>query len=260
MPRIYGIFNPLCGRIGKMIGVLLAAGLGTRLRPLTYVTSKPALPVYDRPMFFFGLKTIIDSGISEVIIISNPQNTSQLKSLLNYFEPKNKLQAEFVIQKNPNGMVDGLISAQKKIGNQGIMVYPADNISSINFSKAVKSFKSGAMAFLTEAKEPFKYGCPIYSDQGELMKITEKPKQPQSNWVVTAPYLFDKNIFKLAKLLKPSKRGELEITDLLNLYLDSGLLKLNKNTGKWFDCGSFEDLLLAGEYVRRNQAKFKSST
>jgi glucose-1-phosphate thymidylyltransferase len=153
-------------------------------------------------------------------------------------------------------MVDGLISAKKMIGKSNIIVYPGDNVSSVNYAKAVKQFKNGATAFLTKVKNPSKYGCPIYSDDGKLVQIREKPEKPQSNWVVTAPYLFDNKVFEFAKRLKPSKRGELEITDLLNLYLNEGSLKLNKNSGEWFDCGSFEDLLLAGEYVRRNQKKF----
>lgn len=245
-------------KIPSMKGILLAGGAGTRLRPLTYIINKVALPVYNQPMFFFGLKTLIDSGIKEIIIVTGKKTKNQLKTLLNYFPLKSKVSVKFAIQKKPLGMVDAIISAKKLIGNTSMVVYPADNIYSRNFKVEVSRFNGGCTAFLTKVPDPQRSGCPLYSKSGELVAIVEKPKHPQTNWIVVGPYIFDNQVFKLAKLLKPSRRGELEITDLLNLYLKSKKLKLYKNKGKWFDTGTFESLITAGVFVSKNPKKFFS--
>lgn len=245
-----------CVKIASMKGILLTAGSGTRLRPLTFVVNKTVLPVYNQPMFFYGLKTLVDSGIREIIIVSNPSTKNQLEVLLNFFPLKNKVKVRFVVQKRPLGMVDAIISTKKLVGKSDVVVYSGDNIVTNDYKRYISRFKGGALAFLTKVIDPSRSGCPLYSKDGKLIKIVEKPKHPQTKWIVIGPYIFDNNIFQLSKLLKPSKRGELEITDLLNLYLKSNHLKLYKNKGKWFDAGTFKSLLTASQYISKNLTKF----
>lgn len=239
-----------------MKGILLAAGFGTRLKPITEIINKIALPIYNQPVFFYGLKTLIDSDIKEVIIVSNPATKEQLQTLLKLFPLKDKINIKFAVQKKPLGMVDAIISAKEMIGKSKIIVYPADNVVTSNYKKAVEKFKSGAFGFLTKVADPSRFGCPVYSKDGNLIRIVEKPARPQTNWVVTAPYLFDNQIFNLVKSIKLSKRGELEITSLLNLYLSANQLKLHKNKGRWFDIGTFDSLLLANNYISKHKEKF----
>ena len=152
-------------------------------------------------------------------------------------------------------MVDALMSAKKEVGKSNIMVYPGDNICTANYSKIIKEFQQGALAFLAKVPDPSRYGCPFYSKNGKLEEIVEKPGHPQTKWVVTAPYLFDNKLFDMVKLLTSQGKSP-EITDLLNLYLNSGNLKLYKTTGKWFDAGTFDSLLKAGNYVSKNRKRF----
>lgn len=243
-----------------MKGILLAAGMGTRLRPLIYVLNKTAIPVYNQPMFFYGLKTILDAGIKEIIIVINNKFGNEIKTLVKHYPNKINAKIRYVIQSKPLGMVDAIKAAKKFTEGHNIFVCTGDNILSDNYKKEVRSFKSGAIAFLRKVKDPQRFGCPLYDKNKKIIKIVEKPKNPQTNYAITAPYIFDKKVFELIKQLKPSQRGELEITDLMNLYLDKSELALKTRKDDVRDAGTFDSLLEVSLYVSKNLNKFFQKT
>lgn len=239
-----------------MKGILLAAGSGGRLQPLTCVVNKVALPVYNQPMFYYALKTILDSGIDEMVVVVDPKFGDQIKTLAGLYPGKISAKIRFCVQRKPGGLVDAVRSAQALVGSSDIFVCAGDNVIDGDFSDAIKTFNSGAVAFLKKVSDPERFGTPRYSDKGKLLEILEKPPRPQTKYAVTAPYIFDKGVFELIKTLRPSKRGELEITDLLNLYLREEKLKLLELKGAYFDTGTFQSLLAASTYVHKNKEKF----
>lgn len=239
-----------------MKGLLLAAGKGTRLRPITYVANKTIIPIYDRPMFFYGLKTIIDAGIKEIIVVTDPVFSNQIKDLVKYFPKKTNVKFLFTIQKKPLGMVDAIKSAKNIVGNSSIFVVPGDNLFSGNYKEYIQKFNSGGLAFIRKVKDPERFGSPYYSKTGRLIKIVEKPRHPQTPFAVGAPYIFDQTVFKKIRLLKPSERSELEITDLMNLYLKDKDLVLERQKDTWIDTGTFQSLLQASNFVSKNKNHF----
>ncbi len=239
-----------------MKGILLAGGLGTRLQPLTHVMNKVVLPVYNQPMFYYALKTILDSGLDEIVVVVDAKFGNQIKTLINSYSNNNSARVRFCVQRRPGGLVDAIRFTRSLIGDSDVFVCAGDNIFDGNFSEAVSSFKSGAVAFLKKVSDPERFGTPHYSDKHVLLEIIEKPKHPQTKYAVIAPYIFDKRVFELIETLKPSKRGELEITDLLNLYLKEGGLKLREWKHAYFDSGTFQSLLDASIYVRQNKERF----
>lgn len=236
-----------------MKGVLLAGGLGTRLYPLTRVVNKHTLPVYSRPMFYYPLQTLIDSGIKEIAIVSGPPFGEQIKKLVSYASLPSTIKVDYVNQPKPLGMADGILRCHRYLGNSNLFVIAGDNFYAKNFWFDVECFKDGALSFLRKVKDPQRYGVPFYDSNRRLIKIKEKPKFPKTNWIVSGPHFFDKNVFSLIKKLSFSNRGELEITDLNNLYLKDGKLRLIKRTDFWADMGTFDSLLEVANFVKKQR-------
>ena len=237
-----------------MIGILLGGGFGTRLSPITKIVNKHILPVYDRPMIFYPLQTLIDSGITKIVVVCGHPFEKQVKTIIDHFPSPKKIKYSFIIQPKPLGMADAIKRCKKVAGNNTVMVIAGDNIYKQDFKKDVANFKKGAVSFLREVADPKRFGVPVY--QGKtLIKIEEKPANPKTNWAVTGPHFFDDHVFKLIDTLKPSGRGELEITDLNNKYIQLGSLALKKRRDWWIDAGTFDALLLAGLKMRRERNK-----
>lgn len=237
-----------------MIGILLAGGFGTRLFPITKIVNKHILPVFDRPMIFYPLQTLVDSGITKIIVVCGHPFKRQIASIVKYFPNIKKVNCSFVTQPRPLGMADAIKRCKKITVNDSIMVIAGDNIYRQDFKKEVANFKKGALSFLRQVSEPKRFGVPVYEGK-ILVKIEEKPANPQTNWVVTGPHFYDNRVFKLIDTLKPSGRDELEITDLNNKYIQLGSLKLKKRRGWWTDAGTFEALFLASLKMKRKRSK-----
>lgn len=239
-----------------MKGILLAGGLGTRLYPATRVANKHTFLLYDRPMFFWPLKTLIDSGIKEITVVSGPPFGNQIKKLIGHYPKGKGIKIHYAWQSTPRGMPDAMAKAKRYCKNSNVVVIAGDNYYERDFKKEVESFKKGALSFLRKVKDPERYGVPVFKNK-KLIGIEEKPKKPKTNWVITGPHLFDKNVFKYIKSLKPSARGELEITELNQIYLNNSSLKLAKRSDNWGDTGTFDSLLKTSLLAQKNVSKNK---
>ena len=236
-----------------MKGIVLAGGNATRLRPTTYITSKQLLMVYDRPMVYYPIKTLVKAGIKDILIITAPTFSGSFVNLLSMEQQKCKENGEcgefcgvdftFKIQLSPKGLADAFIIAEEFIGKDDVTMILGDNIFlGHDFSKEIKDFKSGAMVFAKEVPDPERFGVVDFDKKMRVKSIIEKPKKPASNYAVVGLYTYDNKVVKYAKNLKPSKRGEIEITDLNNLYLKQNKLKVNVLDGTWADAGTFDAL------------------
>lgn len=236
-------------------GILLAGGLGTRLYPVTRILNKHILPLYDRPMFYWPLKTLIDSGIKEIAVVSGPPFGQQVKDLIKYFPKETGIKINYIFQPKPAGMPDAVQKCRKLFEGSNIMVIAGDNYYDSSFKDVVESFDTGAVSFLRQVKDPQRYGVPAYKNK-KLLRIDEKPVNPKSNYAVTGPHLFDKNVFEFIDTLKPSARGELEIADLNTIYIKRGELRLIKRNDVWGDTGTFDALYNISLIAKKN-AKIK---
>lgn len=225
-----------------MKGIVLAGGLGTRLYPITKIMNKHILPVGDKPMFYHPLLTLVASGIKEIAVVSGPPFGDQVKRLIKYLPSWRGGRIIYVEQKTAAGMPDAISKCKKFADGDSLIVIAGDNIYGGNFKSEIKSFKTGALSFLREVNDPERFAVPVYDRRGKLKGMIEKPRYPESNWIISGPHLFDRDVFDLITKLKPSARGELEIADLNMLYLNKGLLKLKKRSDYWLDLGTFESL------------------
>ena len=238
----------------KRKGIILAGGYGTRLYPSTVVISKQLLPVYDKPMIFYPLSTLMLAGIREILIISTPKDLSRYEELLGDGS-RLGLQISYALQQEPKGLADAFLVAENFLGNDLSVLILGDNIfygSRITEELILGQERDeGATIFAYQVKEPERYGVIDFNEEGLANSIEEKPSNPKSNWVVTGLYYYDSNVVDIAKSLKPSKRGELEITALNQVYLNKGLLKVQK-LGRgfaWLDTGTHESLLEASRFI-----------
>ena len=238
----------------KRKGIILAGGYGTRLYPSTVVISKQLLPVYDKPMIFYPLSTLMLAGIREILIISTPKDLSRYEELLGDGS-RLGLQFSYALQQEPKGLADAFLVAENFLGNDLSVLILGDNIfygSRITEELILGQERDeGATIFAYQVKEPERYGVIDFNEEGLANSIEEKPSNPKSNWVVTGLYYYDSNVVDIAKSLKPSKRGELEITALNQVYLNKGLLKVQK-LGRgfaWLDTGTHESLLEASRFI-----------
>jgi len=236
-----------------MKGILLAGGTGSRLAPLTHVTNKHLLPVYNKPMIFYPLQTLLDAGITEIMIVSGPDHLGDLTELLGSGAA---WQAHFTyrVQDTAGGIAQAIGLAADFAAGEPIAVILGDSIFEDNFKEAVQGFQSGARIFLKEVSDPERFGVPTL-DGEKVLKITEKPSQPDSSFAQTGLYLYDQRVFDIIKNLKPSGRGELEVTDLSNWYIEQGDMDAAFLTGFWRDAGTFESLLQASQLVREKCLK-----
>lgn len=238
-----------------MKGIILAGGSGTRLYPLTRVTSKQLLPVYDKPMIYYPLSTLMMSGIREVLIISTPVHLPAFESLLGDGS-KFGMKFEYKVQEKPVGLADAFILGEDFIGNDNVALILGDNMvygSRIErVLKAASNLKKGGVIFGYQVADPTSYGVVEIDKKGKAISIEEKPKVPKSNLAVPGIYFYDNEVVKIAKEIKPSERGELEITDVNKVYMEKGNLQVIPlgNGYAWFDTGSPDRLSDASDFVK----------
>ncbi len=239
-----------------MKGVILAGGLATRLYPLTHATNKHLLPIYDKPMIWYPIKTLIKAGIDEVlIIVSGPYAGHFIRILKNGNELGLK-SLSYAYQENPKGgIADALSLAEDFADGEAITVILGDNTTDADIKEVVTNFKDGAVIFLKKVPDPQRFGVPRFDekDHTKIVEIIEKPKNPPSNYAVTGLYIYDNNVFSYIKKCKPSDRGELEITDVNNFYINEGKLRWAELKGYWLDAGTFDTLLAANVYWARKK-------
>ena len=236
-------------------GIILAGGKGTRLYPLTKVISKQLMPVYDKPMIFYPLTTLIQAGITNILIIINPYDQDLFERLLGDGKHLG-IKISYKVQKKADGLAQAFIIGKEFIGSSNVALILGDNLFhgetlETHFTKS-KLKNNGATVFAYPVKNPEKYGVANFDNNGRVISIEEKPKFPKSKYAITGIYFFDNSVIEKAEKVKPSSRGELEITDLIMMYLQERTLHVEKfGTGiAWLDTGSHESLLAASSYVK----------
>lgn len=237
-----------------MKGIILSGGKGTRLYPLTKITSKQLLPVFDRQMIFYPLNTLVKSGVRDILIIVSLEYKDQYEALLGDGSSYG-VSIQYAIQTEPRGLAEAFIIAEHFIGISDVALILGDNIFEDDFTQPIRNFKKGALIFAKEVSDPERFGV-VEFDGEEVISLEEKPLQPKSNFAITGLYVYDARVVGFAKKLVPSKRGELEIVDLHKAYHELGELKVNIFSGIWEDAGTFESLLRAGELARERLSKF----
>jgi len=231
-----------------MKGIILAGGNATRLRPLTKITSKQLLPVYNKPMIFYPIETLARSGIKEMLIIISPQYAGHFLNLLGSGRDYG-LRFTYEIQEEPRGLADAFIVGEEFMKGDNVTMILGDNIFEDEFTEPIKNFKHGGHIFAKEVKDPEKSAVVEFDEKGNVLSIVEKPKQPKSNYAVPGIYIFDNRAPSFAKQLKPSARGELEIVDMYMNYFKRGELKVTKINGWWEDAGTFDGLLRVNNFI-----------
>ncbi len=238
-----------------MKGIILAAGVGSRLYPASLPISKILLPVYDKPMIYYPITTLLLAGIKDILIITNPNDIDNFKKVLGDGSSIG-LKFSYAIQKEPKGIAESFIIAEDFIQNSPVALILGDNIfHGFGFSsmlKEVSKRKEGATIFGYQVQDPERFGVVEFDEKGKAISIEEKPTNPKSNYAVTGLYFYDNKVVEYAKSLKPSKRGELEITDLNKIYLEKNSLTVELLTRgfAWLDTGTFESLLQAANFVQ----------
>ena len=242
-----------------MKGVVLAGGLGKRLYPLTKITNKHLLPVYDKPMIFYPLQTLINTGIDDILIVTGGNHAGDFLRLLGNGKEFGLRHLDYTYQEGEGGIADALALAEHFSEDEKIVVILGDNLIEGNINQAVKGFRSqkeGAKILLKEVPDPQRFGVPEMVD-GKLVQITEKPQVPKSKYAVIGIYMYDGRVFDVIRTLRPSNRGELEITDVSNAYIRDGRMTYDILEGWWSDAGTFESLLRAGNLVAQGDANKK---
>jgi glucose-1-phosphate thymidylyltransferase len=234
-----------------MKGIILAGGLGTRLLPLTKITNKHLLPVHDKPMIYYPIQTLINAGIRDILIVTGGNHAGDFLRLLGNGSEFGLRHINYTYQEGEGGIAEALRLAEYFAGDDRICVVLGDNIIEKNIVRTAQAFKSqpsGAKILLKEVPDPERFGVPVL-DGGRVVKIEEKPENPRSKYAVTGIYMYDNTVFDIIKTLKPSGRGELEITDVNNAYIERGELTWDILDGWWTDAGTFESLRKAGNLV-----------
>ena len=237
-----------------MKGIVLAGGSGTRLHPLTLAVSKQLMPVYDKPMIYYPISVLILAGIREILIISTPQDLPLFERLLGDGK-KYGCDFQYAVQEHPNGLAEAFIIGENFIGKDSVALILGDNIFyGAGLSKVLKANKNpvGGIVYAYHVKDPERYGVVEFDDNYNAISIEEKPTNPKSNYAVPGIYFYDNEVVRIAKNIKPSKRGELEITEINNFYLKKEKLsvKVLDSGTAWLDTGTFNSLMQAGQFVQ----------
>ena len=238
-----------------MKGIILAGGSGTRLYPLTKVTSKQLLPIYDKPMIYYPLSVLMNAGIRDILLISTPNDTPRFEDLLGDGSQFG-INLQYKVQPSPDGLAQAFILGADFIGDDSVAMILGDNIfSGHGFKKALRqaaSKESGATVFGYYVNDPERFGIVEFDETGKVISVEEKPQHPKSNYCITGLYFYDNRVVDMAKRVKPSARGELEITDLNRFYLEDGTLnvQLLGRGYAWLDTGTMDSLVDAADFVR----------
>lgn len=235
-----------------MKGIILAGGTGSRLHPVTKATSKQLLPIYNKPMIFYPIETLVKAGIREILIIVAPDYAGDFLRLLGSGK---EFGAKFTyeIQDKPNGLAEAFIIGETFIGDDSVCMILGDNYFEDDFTEQVSTFKQGGRIFGKKVDDPRRYGVPTFDHEGRVSRVDEKPEHPGSEYAITGLYIFDNTCIEKAKKVKPSARGEIEIVDIHNQYIEEGTLDLVFVEGAWLDTGTFETWFEASRFVREKE-------
>lgn len=246
-----------------MKGVILAGGKATRMYPLTLVTNKHLLPIYNKPVIYYGIEKLVEAGIDKIMIVTSPHHLNNFVDLLGSgqnFKSKNtgkQIQIVYGIQNEPGGLAQGLCIAKEYVGIDPCVLYLGDNIIEDDITNHIREFKGGALVFLKETDEPERFGIATTDKNGNVLRIEEKPKKSKSDLAVTGVYIYDNSVFKKMVNQKPSERGEYEITYVNNKYIEENNLRFVFLKKEWFDIGTVDSLLRASNYMKEKINKFK---
>lgn len=238
-----------------MKGAILAGGKGTRLYPLTHATNKHLLPVFDKPMIYYPIQTLVNAGIDEIIIVTGGPHAGDFLHVLKNGEDFGVKHIEYAYQEGESGIADALRLCEDFVGEDNVTVILGDNCTDANIKEEVQSFKEGALVFFKEVPDPKRFGVPVFDNQDKqrIIRIEEKPAEPASNYAVTGLYIYDNKVFDYIRVNKPSARGELEITDVNNRYIEEGKMKGKLLQGFWSDAGTFESLYRTNVFWTRKK-------
>ena len=239
-----------------MKGVILAGGLGTRLSPLTKITNKHLLPVHDKPMIYYPLQALVNAGIQDIMIVTGGNHAGDFLRLLGNGREFGLQDIAYTYQEGEGGIAAALSLCEHFVGGDRMCVVLGDNLIEKNFRASVVAFEKqgkGARLLLKEVPDPERFGVPVF-EKKKIVRVEEKPKRPKSRFAVTGIYMYDARVFEFIKRLKPSGRGELEISDVNNFYIEEGLATWEVLDGWWTDAGTFESLLRAGNLVAQGGA------
>jgi glucose-1-phosphate thymidylyltransferase len=239
-----------------MKGIVLAGGLGSRLNPLTKVTNKHLLPVYNEPMIYYPIRILVNAGIDEILIVTGGNNAGEFLRLLENGKDFGLKHINYTYQQGEGGIAAALSLAEYFADKDKIVVVLGDNIIEGHIRQAVEKFRKqeeGARILLKEVSDPQRFGVPVFAGE-KIVRIEEKPSKPASNYAVIGIYMYDYRVFEFIRSLKPSQRGELEITDVNNFYIKEGKMQWDLLEGWWSDAGTFESLQHAGNLVAKTGA------
>ena len=233
-----------------MKGIILAGGLGSRLYPLTHATNKHLLPIYDQPMIYYPISTLVAAGIDDVMVVTGGPHAGHFVPVLRNGKQFGLQHLEYTYQEREGGIAEALGLCEEFADGEPVCVILGDNTTDADIRPAVEGFTDGAVIFLKQVPDPQRFGCPVLDpeDPQRILEIQEKPREPKSNLAVTGLYIYDATVFDFIHDLKPSDRGELEITDVNNFYLAENRLRWVELEGFWSDAGTFESLYRTNRY------------